>query len=168
MTEKTQQPSPAPMQHDESDEPFISVDVTGIDRETWKEHGSKLSDRLKNTVKKLFGGDIPPRAETIARDVEGFIDGIAASAHEKLKSSKMVNIERQASIVAKLAEAKERDANARRINLEADKMEMELEEKRKMAKVFEAEKAISLMIQRGELTIQESADGRTLIIYDKK
>jgi hypothetical protein len=140
---------------------MIAIDVAGKDPDIWVKRSDRFHQRLLNSVKKLFGQDIPASA-TANIDLRDTVDAIAEGVHEKLKEPLLANVERQASVKVKLAEAKEKEANARRIGLEADKLEIELESER----VHESQKMIDLLIQRGELTLIEQ-NGETIFIYKK-
>lgn len=142
---------------------LLSVAFEGKDSEIWARQEPRFHQRIFNSLKKMVGQgrDIPASA-TANDDLKEAIDNVAQSAQEKLKGPQLINLERQANIAVKLAEAKEREANARKIDLEADKLEMEIER----AKVHESQAVIELMFQRGELTLLEK-DGVTYLVYSR-
>lgn len=144
-----------------TEQSLVAVEACGKDSELWAEHNSRFITRLLNSVKNVFNNDIPPKA-TADNEIHDAIDNAADGLNEKLKGPKLVNQERQANIYKILAEAKEREAAARKLSLESDMIEMELERQ----KVHESQKMISLLIQRGELKIIEK-DGETLFILNQ-
>lgn len=161
MSDKKDKARPKSSNKNCTDDTLITIDVAGKDPEIWKNRSQRFHERLINSVKKMLGNDIPASA-TADKDLRDAVDSLADAAQEKLKKPALMNLERQASIQVLLAEAKEKEANARRTNLEADKLEIEIERER----VLESQRVIDLMIQRGELTVVEK-DGETLFILRK-
>jgi len=147
---------------DSQNKDMISVDLHGKDIEIWEKRSDRFHERITNSIKKIFGGDIPASA-TANEDLKEAIDDLAESAKQKLKTPQLNNIEKQITIRAKYAELKEREARTRKIELEADKLEMEIER----AKVLESQKIIDLLIQRGELVMKQ-INGETVFIYKKR
>jgi hypothetical protein len=143
---------------------LIAIDIQGKSPEIWAHQEPRFYQRLLNSMKRMVGrgNDIPPRA-TADEEIKDTLDTILSSAQEKLKGPALANLEKQANVAVKLAEAKEREANARRLSLEADKLEMEIERE----KVHESQRVIDLMIQRGELLVTER-DGVRYFIYNSK
>lgn len=140
---------------------MISVELHGRDIEIWEKRSDRFHERITNSIKKMFGGDIPASA-TVNNDLKEAIDDLAESAKQKLKTPQLNNIEKQISIQAKYAELKEREARTRKIQLEADMLEIEVER----ARVLESQKIIDILIQRGELVMKE-INGETVFIYKK-
>ena len=111
----------------------------------------------------MLGADIPASA-TANSELQNAADEIAKSAQEVLKKPQLENIERHANIRLKLAEAKEREANARKIALEADILEAEHERQ----EAHESQKIVDLMIQRGEIIFVERDDEIVFIVKKPK
>jgi hypothetical protein len=134
------------------DHSLLAIDIQGKDPEIWAHQKPRLYTRIANSVKDLFSqnNDIPPQA-TANEDIKETIENLAYSAKAKLQSPQLANLERQANINVKLAEVKEREANARKIALEADRLEMDIERE----KVHESQKMINILIQRGQLSLVE-------------
>lgn len=142
-----------------TDTPLIAVEISGRDSAIWEKREPRFNERLTNSVKKVFGADIPPSA-TAEGDVKDIVDGVADAVNSKLKASTLINLEKQAAIKVKHAEVKEREANARLVNLQADKLALELEREQ----THESQKMIDLLIQRGDLIMTE-CDGEIIFIY---
>ena len=143
------------------DSSLISIEVVGKDAELWDKRGKRFYQRLINSVKQMLGNDIPSSA-TADKDIKDAVDALAESALERLKGPLLTNLERQASVKSLLAEAREKEANARLIGLKADKLEMEIKRER----IHESQRMIDLLIQRGELTIIER-EGEIIAIVNK-
>ncbi|MEM6484718.1 MAG: hypothetical protein AAF662_07035 [Pseudomonadota bacterium] len=142
----------------------IAIDLSGRDHTVWEKRSSRFFERILNSVKKYLGLDIPSGAPTDPKVLDA-LNSLSDSALATLKSPQLKNLERQASIKVKVAEAREKEALARKIELESDKLEMDIERER----VIESQLTIDRLIQRGELTIIENEDGRlTFIMSDIK
>lgn len=135
----------------------ISISASGQDEELWDKRKTRFFQRTMNSVKKMFGNDIPPKA-TLFPELECMGDQLLETTHERLKGPALVNMERQASVMLKLAEVKEKEANARKTELESDLLEVERN------RVLESQRHIDLLIQRGELVVSEK-DGEVVLIY---
>lgn len=159
----SEKPSVDPPDHKEPDskESLLSIDLEGRDIQIWEKRRPRFHERLVNSVKMLFGKDIPPSA-TANEDLKKAIDTMGDSAIEALKAPQLKNLERQASVRVMLAEAREREAQARKIEIETEMMELELDRERR--KVHESQQIIERLIQRGELVMLER-DGETVLIY---
>lgn len=145
-----------------SNESMMAVEITGKDAGLWERRESRFVERLVNSFKKLLGADIRPEI-TANNELLDAADAIANSAKEALKAPQLKNLERQAAVRAKLAEAKEKEANARKIGLEADMLEMEIERER----VLQSQAIINRLITRGEL-IPVEKDGELVLVYKKR
>lgn len=154
----TKKPKEEVASHQES---MIAVGVTGKDSKVWVDRKPRFLERLINSVKMLFGADIPASA-TANQEFQDTVDSMAKSAQEALKGPQLVNEERQASINLKLAEAKERAANARKVGLEADLLEAEVRKT-----VHESQKIVNLSLQRGELKLFIE-DGKITFVFNKR
>lgn len=147
----------------ESDhEKMVAIEICGKDPACWEAQEPRFVNRIVNSFKRLFGADIKPDV-TANNELLDAADTLAKSAHEALKAPQLYSSERQASIKLKLAEAKEKEASARKVNLEADMLEMEI---RKQA-IAESQEYIDLLIKRGEL-IPIEKDGEFFLVYKKR
>ena len=107
------------------------------------------------------GNRHPHRDQKIS--IEESIDELVLSAKLKLKGAQISNLERHASISVKLSKAKLNEAETRLKNLEAEKLEAEIERDL----VLESQAFIERAFQRGELTSYEE-NGEIVISYKKK
>ncbi len=152
---------PSNVNKDESaGDSLVAIEITGKDLDTWNDRRPRFYERMLNSVINIFKSDIPPSA-TANKEMKESADDFLRSAQEKIKSPQLVNQERQASISLKLAEAREREANTRKIQLEADKLEMEIEQET----VHQSQKTIEILIQRGELELLKEEDGELILLY---
>lgn len=163
MTDE-KKPTTPPHNRGTTEEKMIAVDVRGKDSSLWEKREPRFTERLLNSFKKLLGADIKPDI-TANEELLDAADTLAKSALEVIRKPQLRNLERQASIQLKLAEAKEKEANARKVNLEADKLEIDLEIAREQIHISQA--IIDLKIQRGEL-IPIIKDGELTLIYKKR
>jgi hypothetical protein len=137
---------------------MILLNIAGKDPVRWEKRKPHFLNRLINSVKGMMGTPFD-RSNTANEEIQSTFDDIARSAQEVAKAPQLINAERMASITLKLAEAREREAVARKTNLEADMLEDEIKRK----EIFESQRVIELLIQRGELLVKES-DGQKYII----
>lgn len=150
-------------EHDSvSQESMLAIEVRGKDTELWERREHRFVNRLLNSFLRLLGADIRPEI-TANKELLDAAETFAKSAQESLKVPQLKNIEREASIQLKLAEAKEKEAYARKLNLEADKLEMEIEREC----VLQSQKVIGILIARGEL-IPIEKDGELMLVYKKR
>lgn len=140
--------------------PLIAIEVSGKNKDIWKKRRPRFFQRLINSIKSLFKGDIPPSA-TANSEILDAADEILHSAQEAIKSPQLINQERQANIKNKYADTKLKEAEARKAALEADILEMEYE--REM--VHHSQKLIERMIQRGELILLKEDNGEIVLLY---
>lgn len=140
-------------------EQMLSIDVHGRDREIWEKREPRFVERILNSFKMLFGGDIRPE---VTANTE-LLDAADTMAKNVLSTPQIKNLERQVAVKLKMAEILEREANARKTSLEADKLAMEIEREN----VLHSQKVIELAIKRGEL-VPIKKDGELVIIYTKK
>ncbi len=144
-------------------EPMISVSIVGQDQNTWLKREPRFIERILNSVKNFFGSDIPSTA-TANNEIQEAAENLVESAQQTIKSPQLINLERQANIKVKLAEVKEREANARKTTLEADLIEQEVKLRED---VHNSQRIIDLLIQRGELVPIEK-NGVMTFVYNKK
>lgn len=156
------EPAKKANQDDSYHESMIAIEVCGKDADLWERREPRLVERLANSFKKLLGADIRPDV-TANNELLEAADTIANSAKEVLKVPQLKNLERQASVRLMLAKAKEKEANARKIVLEANKLEMEIEREQ----VLQSQAIIDRLITRGEL-IPIEKDGELVLVYKKR
>lgn len=143
-------------------ENMVAIELCGKNPERWERREPRFIERLKNSFRKLLGADIRPEI-TANNELLDAADTLAKSAQEALKAPQLHNLERQASVKLKLAEAMEKEANARRTNLEADMLEIEVKSKH----IHESQAIIDRLIQRGDL-IPVEKDGELFMVYKKR
>lgn len=148
---------------DQKNEPMLAVSIVGKNSEIWEKREPRFVERITNSVKKIFGADIPAYA-TVDEDLKEAAEDLASSAKAAIKTPQLKNLDRQATINLKLAEIKLKEANARKTNLEADLLEQELKMRED---VHNSQKYVDLLIQRGEL-IPVEKEGELIFIYKKK
>ncbi|MEW8439698.1 MAG: hypothetical protein AB2689_16240 [Candidatus Thiodiazotropha taylori] len=151
---------PKPSHHETQDN-LITIELSGRNPERWKARKPRFLQRIGNSVKKLLGADIKPQF-TADEELNNTAEEAIKSAKEAIRKPQLENEERQASIQLKLAEVKEKEAYARRTNLEADMLEIEIESKL----IHESQEIIDRLIQRGAL-IPIEKDGELYFIYNK-
>lgn len=158
MSEKDDPVEKRPL-HDATHENMLSIGIHGRDSDTWGKRGPRFVERIFNSFRSLFSGDVRPE---VTANTE-LLDTADALAKEVLNAPQLRHLEKQLSIKLKMAEIKEREANARKVGLEADKLEMEIEREQ----VLKSQKLIELAIKRGEL-IPVVENGELVLIYKKR
>lgn len=139
---------------------LIVINLSGKDPEIWRQRCKRFYWRIRNSVKRIFNSDIPPLASSDA-EIRTVSDLMTTTALGAIKTPALKNMERQAAIRLKLAEAREKEASARMLELEGDKLELQLEGVRR--KVLESQRLLDLAIQRGEIVVSEQ-DGAIVIL----
>lgn len=138
---------------------FIAVELSGKDKAVWIQRCKRFYDRILNSVRKLHKSDIPPMAKSDS-EVRTVSDLLAKTAGAAIRGPLLKNLERQAALRLKVAEAREKEAIARKTELEADKLEFSFEAERN--RVLASQHFLDLAIQRGEIVVLEH-EGETVI-----
>ena len=132
---------------------FVSIDLTGKDKEIWDRQRPKFVARLINNIKSLWDSQVPGRT-TVHEEAKKTLFDLAASAQDIIKSPQLKNMEKEAEIIKKMSEAKLNNSKARKIDAEAALIE----------EVHNSQKVIESLMNKGEL-YPEIKDGKLHIIF---
>ena len=83
LSKKTQEFPEKKQNIDLTETQLVAIEIAGKDANIWEKREPRFNERLTNSVKKLFGADIPPSA-TVGDDLKEVIDGIADTVCHKL------------------------------------------------------------------------------------